>query len=949
MDKEINEWDETLLEIQEDILEHVKSGASKEVLIPLVKSLPHVNYFEVVNKQEEWTPLHWAVATNQKQLCEILIQNGNADVNIMASNVPSGDIKNFAESPFMIACTPIVSFDLFKLLLNNGADVQARGLVSMFSSLLHVVREPIELDLENIVNLDTQYKKLKILLEMNVDVKATSSDGMTCLHWFCPIINDENDREIAAEMFKHLIQGGADVNCRDVWGETPLSHACSNVNPTVIRLLLENGGDINVVGGIVGETFLHALRTMEINFCKDDFKECFRLLINAGVDINSRTFTGDAYLHNLCEKSPNLCAVKMAIESGAEVDVRNCFGHTPLYSCLVFRDEYSYFDEKNKTFCRNNLDEEREKVMEYLISQGGDISARDINEMTALVRAASKGLLDSVTFLLNRGANINSTDKCNRTALHHCVFQLNCFTDIKMVDTLISRGIDVNIKDNFGKTAAYYVNFLNEHNRKKFDLLRDKCDTNHDECMQKYKENLAKQDELKKCLTIPKDGAADAAVKVRENKQLIFELLQTPGVGSVAQLKDNFSIKKRVETLMKRLEKELSRSDSFFTYEALVSGGVSEGTKVGLPDEFDYLFIVHGLLEDFVCDETETEPGFIRLKNNRIIDIGQSQVMTRVPTAEDTSNQTSLDGIADADACFRTSGYFDTAKFIRYFHSQVFKIMQKPCFWDDLDLYWMPLSYKLQGDFEREINVGANLYVELQCPTEEIGELNISIDVVPVVRFPDTFWPKDSVDKSVSLIRSNQDNFCGVLMKAAGSKTKEATQIRLSTSLIERNILQSSTPSLKEAFVLLKTLKNISSLQLSKTSKFKVRTIFNTYDFKNAAIHYAAQYHEIKNRDATRTEVKRSEVCLRDTQTESSEAIAKHVRNITAFVNRESFFFPNAQISRQKVTVRDKSEDQEVILSPRCCLAFLSNQPFDFVTMYYILQTVTYSTAKKGY
>lgn len=919
MDKEISDCgdcDATLLEIQEDILEHVKSGGAEEVLIPLVKSLPHVNYFEVVNKREEWTPLHWAVATNQKQLCEILIQNGNADVNIMASNIPLvGDITNFAESPFMIACTPIISLDLFKLLLNNGADVQARGLVSMFSSLFHVVREPIELDLENIVNLDTQYKKLKLLLELNVDVKATSSDGMTCLHWFCPTINDENDREIAAEMFKDLIQRGADVNCRDVWGETPLSHACYNVNPTVIRLLLENGGDINVFGGIVGETFFHALSTMESNSCKDDFEECFRLLISAGVDINSRTFTGDAYLHNLCEENPSLCAVKMAVESGAEVDVRNCFGHTPLYTCLVFRDEYSYFDERNKTFCRNNLDEEREKVMEYLISKGGDISARDINGMTALVRAASKGLLDSVTFLLNRGANINSTDKCNRTALHHCVFQLNCFTDIKMVDTLISRGIDLNIKDNFGKTAAYYVNFLNEHNRKKFDLLRDKIDTNQNECMQqKYKENLAKQEELKKYLTIPKDGAADAAMKARENKQLIFELLQTPGVGSVAQLKDNFAIKTRVETLMKRLEKELSRSDSVFTYEAVVSGGVSEGTKVGLPDEFDYLLIVHGLLEDFVCDETETEPGFIRLKHNGNIDIGQSQVMTRVRTAEDASNQTSSDSTADLDACFQTSGYFDTAKFIRYFHSQVFKIMQKPCFWDDLDLYWMPLGYKLQGDLEREINERANFYVELQCPTEEIGELNISIDVVPVVRFPDTFWPKDADDKAVSLIRSNQDNFCGVLMKAAGFKTKEATQIRLSTSLIEKNILQSSTRSLKEAFVLLKTLKNISSLQLSENSKFKVRTMFNTYDFKNAAIHYAAQYHEIKNGDATQTEIKRSEVCVRDTQTERSEAIAKHVRNITAFVNRESFFFPNAQISRQKVKVRDKSEDREIFL-----------------------------------
>lgn len=53
--------------------------------------------------------------------------------------------------------------------------------------------------------------------------------------------------------------------------------------------------------------------------------------------------------------------------------------------------------------------------------QGGDINMKTKDGMTPLILACSKGLLETVDFLLNNGAQISQADNLMRNALHWAV------------------------------------------------------------------------------------------------------------------------------------------------------------------------------------------------------------------------------------------------------------------------------------------------------------------------------------------------------------------------------------------------------------------------------------------------------------------------------------------------------------------------------------------------
>lgn len=59
-------------------------------------------------------------------------------------------------------------------------------------------------------------------------------------------INEESiDNDIRIEMVKLLIKAGANVNCTDVDGNTPLIHATLNGYTEIVRLLINAGANVN--------------------------------------------------------------------------------------------------------------------------------------------------------------------------------------------------------------------------------------------------------------------------------------------------------------------------------------------------------------------------------------------------------------------------------------------------------------------------------------------------------------------------------------------------------------------------------------------------------------------------------------------------------------------------------------------------------------------------------
>ena len=86
------------------------------------------------------------------------------------------------------------------------------------------------------------------------------------------------------------------INDADENGDTALMYAVQNNNIELVRLLLENGADVNIENE-QAETALHYAAEQQVNL------QILELLLNRGADPNSKDFIGNTLLFFIYSKS----------------------------------------------------------------------------------------------------------------------------------------------------------------------------------------------------------------------------------------------------------------------------------------------------------------------------------------------------------------------------------------------------------------------------------------------------------------------------------------------------------------------------------------------------------------------------------------------------------------------------------------------------------------------
>jgi ankyrin repeat protein len=272
------------------------------------------------------------------------------------------------------------------------------------------------------------------------------------------------------EIVSLLVANGADVErARNSW--TPLIFAVSEGVGKVVTILLKHGVDLEkkLDGGgytalqmaaIRGETEIASEligsganldyinpgghTAISIAFANDKFDTAI-VLLKAGANIKSTTFT-TAFLLKAA-KSGNTECVALLIQKGASVNKSNFAGVTPLMAAAS---------------------ENRKHVLAILLQQGRAHSSSMISAMmnaafehrvaldlqcnlgyTALTYAASAGHHDTVSMLIEAGADIHLPDKASDTPLHHAVRN----DHLHVVKLLLAHDANIARKNNAGKTA----------------------------------------------------------------------------------------------------------------------------------------------------------------------------------------------------------------------------------------------------------------------------------------------------------------------------------------------------------------------------------------------------------------------------------------------------------------------------------------------------------------
>ena len=170
-----------------------------------------------------------------------------------------------------------------------------------------------------------------------------------------------------------------------------------------VKIVLNVGTFVGVVTGNWSEIPLFRAIAQEDN-------ETVKNAIKSGFKVNTRDSENNTALHVAVEHG-NLEIVKLLLESGANVNIKNKYKLTPIW---MFDDE-----EEGKAL----------EIFRLLIAKGADVNLPNEDKETLLMRACEDDNLEVVKLLLKAGANPNlKFDEDDETA-----FELTDSDEIKQL------------------------------------------------------------------------------------------------------------------------------------------------------------------------------------------------------------------------------------------------------------------------------------------------------------------------------------------------------------------------------------------------------------------------------------------------------------------------------------------------------------------------------------
>jgi ankyrin repeat protein len=240
-------------------------------------------------------------------------------------------------------------------------------------------------------------------IEQSADVRATSPDGTTALHW--AVYHDN------AALVERLIAAGADLGAVNRYGASVLSEAATVGNAGVIEQLLDAGADVESRGADGQTALMIVARTNRV--------DAARVLLEHGADVDAKeAWRGQtALMWAAAQRQPEM--VRLLVEHGADVDARSAVNEWPRQVTAEPRRMYRPFGGLTPL-----LFAAREGCLDCargLVEGGADIDLADPKNVTPLFLAIDNLHFDVAKYLIEAGANPNKWDWWGRTPLYAAV------------------------------------------------------------------------------------------------------------------------------------------------------------------------------------------------------------------------------------------------------------------------------------------------------------------------------------------------------------------------------------------------------------------------------------------------------------------------------------------------------------------------------------------------
>lgn len=222
-----------------------------------------------------------------------------------------------------------------------------------------------------------------------------------------------------------LLRAHADVNAKDNMGLTPLGYAAGNRQPEMIKALRAHGADPNLAN-------VDGVTPLMLAAISADEKSIDALLTGKdGADVNGTDKNGNTAL-SLAAGMGLAHTVKALLDHKADFMARDNDQRTPLMEAA---------SQGNPECIKVLLN----KLGEFPILREDVLNAKDKDGRTPLMEAAAKGNEDAVKLLAgSKDIDVNQKDNSDRTALLEAAAQ----GSPEMLKALLAKGADPNIVEN---------------------------------------------------------------------------------------------------------------------------------------------------------------------------------------------------------------------------------------------------------------------------------------------------------------------------------------------------------------------------------------------------------------------------------------------------------------------------------------------------------------------
>ncbi|WP_300367269.1 ankyrin repeat domain-containing protein [Brachyspira sp.] len=403
----------------------------------------HMENIENNISKTHYNNLYEAIDNNDLKYIKSIISNDDININ---SKLPEDYANNLGGATPLLYSIYKNNREITELLIENGANLKIRDFKT-WNSIMYAAA------FSDLYTISLIAQKDSALLDSKTEFNVTP------LHIAC----EYNNLEVIMYL---CTNSNIDINARDIDGWTALYHAANSKSMEAYNLLIVLGANTNIADNhnVLPATVLtrkiendvNELRDIDIELFKaieiDDYK-AIRSLINRGANINAKDGYGLSALH-LAIKNNSMYSINILLANN-NIDLESKLPEGYFTHLNNNSTDAVYIGKATPLIYAIFKSNGDPKIVNMLIRKGADVNATDEEGWSTFLYAAAFGDSSILRNIASKNRKlINSKTKNNVMPLHMAVV----YDNINNIKYLVRNlKVDINAQDDDGWTALYYA------------------------------------------------------------------------------------------------------------------------------------------------------------------------------------------------------------------------------------------------------------------------------------------------------------------------------------------------------------------------------------------------------------------------------------------------------------------------------------------------------------